>query len=1253
MRVSEAHIGRRGTCIRCGQTLELTPAPGAAVFPETVADDGVAVDWREGDVILGLYEVQSLLGEGGMGKVYKVHHRVWGMDLAVKAPRSAVVLRRDGVARFERECATWINLGLHPHIVTCFYVRRLGGIPRVFAEYVEGGSLWSLIRERKIYEGGHEATLARMLDIAIQFTWGLHHAHQLGYVHQDVKPGNLLVSPSGIAKVCDFGLARAMQLAAGEEEVSRGMTRVYRSPEQARGQESTPRTDMWGFGLAILEMFCGRHKWTLGEEAPVALQAYCQRQKSLASIIPVMPPKLAQLLACCFRENPAERPESMLDIAKYLQGMYRELTGADYPRRPPRPADALADSLNNRAISLLDLGRRDEATRIWSEALRTDPHHPDSTYNAGLIQWRSGELTDETLLNRLNEIDRLHPGDPLSPYRTAQVHIERGDYAAALPLLEEMDRSGTVLTEVATALQTVRARTGRSRGPVDTLKGHNDAITAVHISADGRFGLSGSDDNTIRLWSLDEQRCLRTLEGHTNTVRALRFHRNGQHALSCSADKTVRLWHTQTGNCVHIFEGHSAAVRAIDVSGDGQRIASGAEDKTVRVWDFEARECVAVLQGHTHWAGAVAINETGSRVLSGGHDHTLRLWKVDSGECAKVLTGHEAIIECVAWSANERIALSGDESGMLRIWQLETGECLRGTQAHEGAVSTLALTADGRHALTGGRDGRVRLWIVETGQCLCTFDGHKGAVQSAALTPEGRLALSGGRDREVHVWRTDCQAPPLLASPMVCRGVGGEAASSAGAAFAEALDKARAAMRSGDAIGAAGHLRAVRAQPGRRRAPETMAEWRKLYSRLPRTQLDSAWEHASLAVGEAPLKTLRATADGRFLLTLSGQNTVNLWEVGSGNCVSTFGAESGPLKAADISENGRLSATAAWDVRIWDTKFGKLMRNFERPSDGIHSLALSPGGEFVATGGSEWVRVWHVVTGRCLWAAQGHAGETTTLHWSRDGEYLLSGGDDTALTLWHVARCQTLRVLRGKGGPIRAAVMSHDGRYALATSGSRFGAPGQIALWDLMTERQVQTFSGHQGDAGAVCLSVNARYALSGGDDKTVRLWEVSTGRCLLALEGHGAAIAGVALAPDMGMAYSADTDGVLKLWQFDWELEDRQPADWDNDLLPFFRVFLTRHTPFAAALPTNRSASESEIKAALTRRGHPAWSDAETELFLRYLGASGYGWLKPASIRARLKKAAAAWTAPPTVYRSSSVAVRGLARRLKDFLGR
>ena len=169
------------------------PAPSTvgaeeqSIVDHRAVEAAVDLDWTVGDVILDLYDVLPVdeegceFHEGGYGKVYKVHHRTWDIDLAVKCPHAHLFVDHVHKENFTRECQAWIDLGLHPQIASCYYVRELGGVPRIFAEYVDGGSLQEAIECGSLYEGqDSKEVLGRILDIAIQFAWGLHYAHERG-----------------------------------------------------------------------------------------------------------------------------------------------------------------------------------------------------------------------------------------------------------------------------------------------------------------------------------------------------------------------------------------------------------------------------------------------------------------------------------------------------------------------------------------------------------------------------------------------------------------------------------------------------------------------------------------------------------------------------------------------------------------------------------------------------------------------------------------------------------------------------------------------------------------------------------------------------------------------------------------------------------------------------------------------------------------------------------------------------------------
>jgi serine/threonine protein kinase len=299
-------------------------------------------DWNLGQVLMDDFIVERTLGEGGMGKVYLLRSKSTGSQFAVKRAKG---LEADQRKKFLAELQTWIDLPEHANLVPCRFFRTLGDEVLIFAEYVEGGSLQEWIASRKLYAGGQRQTLERMLDVAIQFAWGLHCLHELGLVHQDVKPGNVLMSEDQKASVqgvrpmvTDYGLARA-RATAGERYVPElgrsvlvscgGGTPAYWSPEQAKGLALTQKTDMWAWGLSVLEMFVGEVNWMSGVSAAEVLSLYMQNNGDDEAIPPI-PADVAVLLRRCFRQDPANRPESMAEAVETLKAVFGKTVGYGY-----------------------------------------------------------------------------------------------------------------------------------------------------------------------------------------------------------------------------------------------------------------------------------------------------------------------------------------------------------------------------------------------------------------------------------------------------------------------------------------------------------------------------------------------------------------------------------------------------------------------------------------------------------------------------------------------------------------------------------------------------------------------------------------------------------------------------------------------------------------------------------------------------------------------------------------------------------
>lgn len=349
--------------------------------------------WMPDFELLNQFKVIRLIGESGVSRVYQVEDRWSGRMLAVKCPR----FESGSTASLEavlREVEIFFRLHLSPHVLQIEQARLWQGIPLIFAELAEGGDLSLAIQKRVLYSSGKQAALKRILTIAIQSAWGLSWIHQARVVHGDIKPANILLTKDSQVRIAGFGLSQV--LPDGQAEVPcQGYTPAFASPEQSRNGPISWKSDLWNWGVSLLEMFTGEITWFRGIAAPEALEAYLE-QDEVEPDLPVMPARLAALLHHCFQEDPAARPENMDWIARKLQDIYQHVYGEKYKYgwMDPQLEPEKLDYLLHRGIWYFELGDFDQAARQFTQAVRNYPQSAWARFNLGL-----------TYLNQ-------HPQDP-------------------------------------------------------------------------------------------------------------------------------------------------------------------------------------------------------------------------------------------------------------------------------------------------------------------------------------------------------------------------------------------------------------------------------------------------------------------------------------------------------------------------------------------------------------------------------------------------------------------------------------------------------------------------------------------------------------------------------------------------------------------------------------------------------------------------------------------------------------------------
>lgn len=272
--------------------------------------------------LLGKYEIQAVLGQGAMGKVYRAWDPILKRQVALKTISGDFGANADLLERFKREAESAAGLK-HFNVVTIYDMGEHCGTPYIAMEFLEGADLQSMIFNRRI------ATLNQALDIVRQACDGLHYAHARKIVHRDVKPANVFVLSDGTVKIVDFGIARVGDSSQTQTGMVMG-TVSYMSPEQIRGQKLDGRSDQFSAGIILYEVLTGLKPFT-GEGIPqVFYQIANQEPEPVRARYPNCPEALQSVVGRSLAKNREDRYPDMgamsADIKQILDSLKRPFT---------------------------------------------------------------------------------------------------------------------------------------------------------------------------------------------------------------------------------------------------------------------------------------------------------------------------------------------------------------------------------------------------------------------------------------------------------------------------------------------------------------------------------------------------------------------------------------------------------------------------------------------------------------------------------------------------------------------------------------------------------------------------------------------------------------------------------------------------------------------------------------------------------------------------------------------------------------
>ena len=846
----------------------------------------------------GDYEIQKVLGRGGMGVVYKARQISLNRSVALKMIKAGVLADDAELQRFQNE-AEAVALLDHVGIVPVYEVGEHLGQKYFSMKLIEGGNLAEKLPRFKADPKAAAILLAQTAD-------AVHHAHIRGILHRDLKPANILVDAEGHPHVTDFGLAKRVEGTA-EMTLSGAIlgTPAYMSPEQANARRGsiTTATDVYGLGAVLYALLTGKAPFG-GDSMIETLDAVRNRPpESPKKFNAHVPRDLETICLKCLEKDPRRRYGSAVELSTDLHNWLesRPITARRvawterawlWCKRKPVVAALAA------AVVLAIVGGTVTVIAVQTRANRLLEKKNSDLLNSAVAIKASRDRVQGLL--RESEIRTSDQAFDWALGLAKDGRVAEGmlwmNLALANTPHDETERRRVLLTN----LNRWRAGLYNLRERLD----HKGRVVAFAFRpGDGRRIVTASHDGSARLWDTGTGQPVGDAMTHSDFVFAVAFRPDGRRVATGSRDGTARLWDAETGLPVGTVMRHEGSVSTLAFSPDGKRIATGSpDDKTARIWDAETGAPLSPPLEHQGDVDGVVFSPDGKRLATFGRKF-VRLWDAETGKADPRTFTDDVYVRAVAFRPDGKMLATAGYEKVVKLWDLATGQQTVPALVHEGAVMTIAFDPEGKSLATVGNDRKVRVWDASTGKLVWAKPVPDASLLALAISPDGLTLATGGTDRNARLWNMADGRP--LGQPLGHRDV----------------VQALAFSPDGRTLASAGF-------EGTARLWDTAL--------VP--------EKVTTVRHKGPVEIVAFSPDGRILASAGVDKTARLWDARSGTPLFPPLAHGDTVHLLVFRHDGRRVATAGYDhlVRVWDTSTGSLVSGPMGHDDDVYGLGLSP-----------------------------------------------------------------------------------------------------------------------------------------------------------------------------------------------------------------------------------------------------------------------------------------------------------------------
>ncbi len=637
------------------------------------------------------------------------------------------------------------------------------------------------------------------------------------------------------------------------------------------------------------------------------------------------------------------------------------------------------------------------------------------------------------------------------------------------------------------------AGNGASEG---SLLAHSVPITALEFDWSNQSLLTAGEDGLIKRWQLPVV-APRISSGHSQPVRSVAVTPDGTLAVSGSQDQTVRVWNVATGAAVRTLAapgGFGGPVTSVALSADGKSVAAVSENGLLLVWNLADG---AVLQRRMGLAGGmhqVVVLPENDQLATVDADQSLRLWRLP--EAGKEIANDGAAYQVAATSPDgKRLAVGGQSAGKhaVIIRDRDSGKVVATLAGHEAAVTSIAFNKTGSHVITGSADKTARVWALAGAKELIKHEGYPGPVVAVALSDDGKVAFSSGTENNIRQWNVADGAEVRLIAGHggIVRGLVLRTAT----LFSAADDGTVRLWNTGNgapirAINHGGNLRCLAVTADATKIVSGGADKNaKLWNAADGVAV------ATLSGSPAEVKAVRFSDDGQRVAVAS-QDGVRVWQT-DGRPVERLETPASALQGLGWSADGQSLLLCRTDGKIESHPLA-VTQVVPLPDAGTTTAAATPDGKWVLTGGaSKTIRAWPRAAGKINATApvrtlMGPQAAVTNMDVSNDGKILVASCEDKQVYTWDAAKIaataagQSLASTRAlpHAAAVRDVSLSADGAW-LATAGDDF----VLHVWDVASGQIAERMVGHTQPVRGVAFAGSGKTIVTAAQDNSVRTW--------------------------------------------------------------------------------------------------------------------------------------------------------------------